>query len=193
MKSGAEESQAQWLSPCSTQRPRPGGTRVPCLLDRSAGSKTDPIEMTVIDRAPAVRCALCGRSGTVGSTNETNELRSTVSSGSATVTGAGALAVTHAQGPPAPAGHAPAAVACILAFAGRRGLLVPGPRGPRRIAQATIWSCERPLPHRTASTPGRVVARRVAAYIVAALSLQCCDSSSAPCCRPVASRVNIMP
>jgi hypothetical protein len=29
----------------------PGGTRVPCLLDRSAGSKTNPIEMTVIDRA----------------------------------------------------------------------------------------------------------------------------------------------
>jgi hypothetical protein len=35
------------------------------LLDRSAGSKTDPIEMTVIDRA---LCLLCGRSGTVGST-----------------------------------------------------------------------------------------------------------------------------
>jgi hypothetical protein len=39
-------------------------TRVFCLLDRSAGSKTDPIERTVIDRA------LCGRSGTVGSTGE---------------------------------------------------------------------------------------------------------------------------
>ena len=31
--------------------PGPGGTRVPLLLDRSAGSKTDPIEMTVIMRA----------------------------------------------------------------------------------------------------------------------------------------------
>jgi hypothetical protein len=37
----------------------PGGTRVPCLLDRSAGSKTDPIEMTVIDRALCpVPCAV---------------------------------------------------------------------------------------------------------------------------------------
>eukprot|EP01047_Picozoa_sp_COSAG01_P055129 COSAG01_NODE_6103_length_3849_cov_7.994400_4_plen_49_part_00 len=31
--------------------PGPGVTRVTLLLDRSAGSKTDPIEMTVIDRA----------------------------------------------------------------------------------------------------------------------------------------------
>jgi hypothetical protein len=32
--------------------PGPGGTRVPCalLLDRSASSKTDPIEITVIDQ-----------------------------------------------------------------------------------------------------------------------------------------------
>jgi hypothetical protein len=29
----------------------PGGTRVPSLLDRPAGRKTDPIERTVIDRA----------------------------------------------------------------------------------------------------------------------------------------------
>jgi hypothetical protein len=47
----------QWLSPCSTHTQRtvhgPGHTRVRVgLLDRSAGSKTDPIEMTgAIDRA----------------------------------------------------------------------------------------------------------------------------------------------
>eukprot|EP01047_Picozoa_sp_COSAG01_P015798 COSAG01_NODE_796_length_13536_cov_5.683635_12_plen_219_part_00 len=44
------------LSPCSsTQRPvqaTSSGHARDLLLDRSAGSKTDPIEMTVIDRAP---------------------------------------------------------------------------------------------------------------------------------------------
>eukprot|EP01047_Picozoa_sp_COSAG01_P049123 COSAG01_NODE_4839_length_4694_cov_16.413058_6_plen_58_part_00 len=45
---------------------------MPLLLDRSAGSKTDPIEMTVIDLGDPG--ALCGRSGTVGSTGVAGEL-----------------------------------------------------------------------------------------------------------------------
>ena len=38
--------------------PGPGVTRVTLLLDRSAGSKTDPIEMTVIDRARAANFSI---------------------------------------------------------------------------------------------------------------------------------------
>jgi hypothetical protein len=66
--SSSRQPAAQWLSPCSTQRTVQVQRRrhsSAALLDRSAGSKTDPIEMTVIDRA---LCAVCGRSGTVGST-----------------------------------------------------------------------------------------------------------------------------